>query len=147
MALLDLNHYQTIGREKGWFCSRGQNMRSILNPEIVSKLNGTVLEIGPFLSPLVNRENVKYFDVLEYEGLKGRAEKIGYPAAHKLHIDYVDPSGDLRTIKEKNSFHMFVSAHTVEHQLDLVRHLKAVGDLLVEGGYYTMMVCVRFGGM
>jgi hypothetical protein len=57
-----------------------------------------------------------------------------------VYLSDVDPNADLNTIEEKNSFAMVLSSHVVEHQLDLVRHFRAVSKLLVAGGYYTLIV-------
>jgi predicted SAM-dependent methyltransferase len=103
-------------------------------------LHAEALEIGPFLNPLIYGNNVKYFDVLDLEHLKERAAKIGYPAVRPVPIDYVDPTGNLRNIPDKHAFGMVVGSHMLEHQLDIVRHLQAVQDLLKPGGYYAIIV-------
>ena len=136
---LDYQHFLNVGRSRGWQCSRGQKLREFIN-HLPSQLSLPSLELGPFCNPLLYGPNVKYFDVLDAAGLKERAERIDYKIVRNVEIDYVSPTGDLNAIKDVDSFSMVVSAHCVEHQLDLVRHLQSVSKLLVDGGYYVMAV-------
>lgn len=155
------DHYLEHGRENGWSCTRGQYMRDIINSEIIPVLPGSVLEIGPFINPLLRNNNsnstsestgkIKYFDVRDWEGSKTKAEELGFiPSPDPVVIDYVDASGDLSVIAQQNNnndmqkgdvkFSMVVSANVIGVQLNLVRHLQQVGNLLSEGGYYTVLV-------
>jgi hypothetical protein len=116
-----------------------KNMRAIFT-DLVKKIPGSKLEIGPFVNPQLFGYDVKYFDVLNLDGLKKRAEKIEYPLGRLVKIDYVEPTGDLSVIPDKGNFSLAFSAHVVNNQLDLVTHLNSVSDLLVDGGYYLMFV-------
>jgi predicted SAM-dependent methyltransferase len=102
----------------------------------------TLLELGPFADPAFTGRNVKYFDVLDREGLLEKARKFklwnggaGIPSK----IDYVSKDGDLTTIKEEKFDYIF-SSHVIEHQLDLVKHYNQVYDLLKENGKYLVAI-------
>lgn len=54
-------------------------------------------------------------------------------------INFHDNNGDLSVIDRK--FHDVVSAHCVEHQPDLIKHLKQVGEILEnEGSRYWVVI-------
>lgn len=143
----DYHHYIEVGRKEGFECTRGQRMKEVINMEILPKFieavrrdRGSVLEIGPFLNPMLVADEVKYFDVLDLEGLKERAKNVGYPEINPVKIDYVSATGDLSVIPESNSFTLVAGSNVLSHQVDLVRHMQQVGRLLKEGGYYAMTV-------
>jgi hypothetical protein len=148
----DREHYITSGRENGWNCSRGQYMRNIINEEIALALPGKILEVGPFINPMVRNVangtgKVQYFDVADWNTLQTMALQEGYtPSPDPVEITYVASSGDLSVIganlaeDAKPKFSMVVSSNVIGVQRDLVRHLQQVNALLEEGGYYTMAV-------
>lgn len=157
--LLDENHYDAVGKSRGWLASRGQLMRSILNKEIVPALPRQTLklEIGPFVNPIIyddddenedenenrndkNKEStIRYFDVLDREAMVAKARNFNFPIRREVDIDYLHPSGDITGLPH-NRFSLAVSSHVLEHQLDLIGHVNAVSDLLLDGGYYVMFV-------
>ena len=101
-----------------------------------------VLEIGPFFCPLIENNgeyNIKYFDVLDTKQLHIRAVEWGV-ATDKVptKIDYVSPNGDLTIIDEK--FDYVISSHNIEHHPDLIKHLKIIESLLVDGGKFIAIV-------
>jgi SAM-dependent methyltransferase len=98
----------------------------------------SVLEIGPFCNPLIRGRGVAYLDVLDKTSLQRRATTIGQDPRGVPEIDYVSPTGDLSVVPDR--FSAVVSSHCIEHQPDLIRHLKQVGDLLDSGGYYFLVV-------
>jgi SAM-dependent methyltransferase len=98
--------------------------------------DGPVLEIGPFVSPRLKGDHVRYFDVLDQAGLNARAALKGLPQTAPP-IDYVSKAGDL-SVMEGPMTAVF-SAHCIEHQPDLVGHLQAVGRLLAPGGCYFLI--------
>ena len=109
--------------------------------------SGKVLEIGPFYQPILDGPNVKFFDVLDQEGLMELAEKYNHNFAHKIpfvnkgkipFIDFVSENGDLKVIKE--NFDNVVSSHCIEHQPDLVQHLKDVSQILYPQGKYYLII-------
>ena len=99
-------------------------------------VDGPVLEIGPFVSPRLVGEHVRYFDLLDTDGLNARAARKGLPRTAPR-IDYVSASGDLSRVP--GPFAAVFSAHCIEHQPDLVDHLRAVERLLRPGGRYLLI--------
>ena len=97
-----------------------------------------VLEIGPFANPAMRGANVKYFDVLGTDDLRARATVHKVDPAKCPHIHFVSPTGDLSVVDE--TFDVVVSSHVIEHQPDLIEHLRSVGRLLNAGGAYFLAV-------
>ncbi len=97
-----------------------------------------VLEIGPYYSPSLKGANVKYFDVLDKGGLEKKAAIDNLSIENIPNIDYIHSGGDMGIIKEK--FDVVFSSHNIEHQVDLVRHLNQVSDVLKEGGKLYLIV-------
>lgn len=97
------------------------------------------LEIGPFDKPKLLGAGVSYFDVLDQAGLQERARTMPHltPAACPF-IDFVSPTGDLRTVDRR--FASVFSSHLIEHQPDLIGHLNDVAALLEPGGAYYLIV-------
>jgi SAM-dependent methyltransferase len=99
----------------------------------------SALEIGPFNNPTIVGPGVAYFDVLDAEGLRTRAEEIGYDATRvPQRIDFVSPVGDLDAVDRR--FQAVLSSHAIEHQPDLIGHLKKVARLIEPGGSYFLIV-------
>lgn len=100
----------------------------------------SILEIGPFYSPICVGNNVKYFDILNRESLIKRAKQIDESINSERipYIEYVSPIGDLSIINE--TFDIVVSSHAIEHQLDLIDHLQNASKLLKAGGKYYIIV-------
>ncbi len=101
-----------------------------------------VLEIGPFFCPLIENNgdyDIKYFDVLNVEQLHTRAVEWG-ASTEKIpsKIDFISPVGDLTIVDEK--FDYIISSHNIEHHPDLIKHLKIVENLLVNGGKFIAIV-------
>ncbi|MEX6509127.1 methyltransferase domain-containing protein [Jiella sp. M17.18] len=99
---------------------------------------GSFLEIGPFTKPALSGRNVKYFDVLDKQKLLERAEAVGYPTTSCPDIDFVSATGDMGIIDEQ--FDYVFSSHCIEHQPDLITHLKEVGRILKDNGKYFLIV-------
>lgn len=130
-----LEHYLAFGISEG-----RAGAPIALRENLIKQLDRetTVLEIGPFLRPVVTGSNVEYFDVLDREGLKERALAVGYPATSAPYIHYVSPTGDLAVVTK--TFAAVVSSHCIEHQPDLVQHLHDVSRVLEQGGRYYLMI-------
>ena len=120
---LPLNNCEIISRK---------DFTNLVNQELSS------LEIGPFNSPSLTGKNVKYFDVLDKQGLIERAKGYNLDISRIPDIDFVSPIGDLKIIKTK--FDAVFTAHNIEHQLDLVEHMNDVYNLLNDNGLYYMVV-------
>lgn len=97
----------------------------------------SVLEIGPYFSPLMRGGNVRYFDVLNREQMKSRAVSQGVADANPPEIDYVSPNGDMSIIKDK--FDFAISSYCIEHQTDLIKHLNDVKKVLSPEGCYFIL--------
>ena len=132
-----IEHYKIHGKKEGRVCSRVEN-KFFIHDYIPSFSN--VLEIGPFDNPLLVGNNVEYFDVLSSEGLFNRANNIG--RTHNLHkipfIHHVSPNGDLSIIPKK--YDLVSSCHSIEHQIDFIQHILDVENILVDGGYYLIII-------
>jgi SAM-dependent methyltransferase len=131
-----LNHFHIQGKNEGRIgtpLSLRENFGELI------KGCSDILEIGPFLFPVVVGPRVKYFDVLDLEGLRKRAAQVGMlvnPAAPP--IDFVSPDGDLTIID--GVFDAVVSSHCVEHQPDLLKHFNDVARILGPAGKYAMLI-------
>lgn len=128
-------HYDLHGRHEGRRASRSA-ARDGFNAAL--QYADKALEIGPFNKPVLSGSNAKFFDVLSQEALRQRAVNIGVSPAGVPKIDYVSPTADLGIVDEE--FDLVVSSHSIEHQVDLVRHLKQVERLLVPDGVYAMWI-------
>jgi SAM-dependent methyltransferase len=96
----------------------------------------SVLEIGPFYAPLARGRNVSYLDVLSAEELRARAVEVGGdPDLCPEQIDYV---GEIEQVDRL--YDAVVSCHSIEHQPDLVGHLRGVAGVLKPGGVYVVVV-------
>lgn len=128
-------HFRHFGLAEGRACSRITGRHDLV---ALIESGDRVLEIGPFTTPLVRGGNVKYFDILDDRGLLERATRIGYPVAANPPIDFVSPTGDLSIID--GSFDVIVGSHVIEHQPDLIRHLRDVARILEPNGRYLLVV-------
>jgi SAM-dependent methyltransferase len=128
-------HYNNFGIKEGRTanCLRDRNDFAALVPE-----SAITLEIGPFCNPLLRGLNVSYFDVLSQEALIARARLLGLDPSNVPSIDYISPTGELSGVNAR--FDVVISSHCLEHQPDLVRHLQQVGQLLLPGGAYFLLV-------
>ncbi|MGZ8364133.1 MAG: hypothetical protein ACXW3D_09395 [Caulobacteraceae bacterium] len=99
--------------------------------------DGPVLEIGPFVHPRLTGPQVRYLDVLDQARLNARAEKKGLPPTAPP-IDFVSEDGDLAAAR--GPFQALFGAHVLEHQIDLIGHLKTAEALLAPGGRYFLIV-------
>lgn len=132
-----INHYKTYGEDEGRLCSVGQLKNFIkLLPTQFNKC----LEIGPFDVPKITGDNVDYFDVLNSEELRKRAIAINRISnlQNIPFIKYVEKNGDLNIIDGK--FDLIFSAHLIEHNVDLVKHLIDIQKILNDGGYYILII-------
>jgi hypothetical protein len=132
------SHYERHGRNEGRQASLISN-RQQLAAHISECDYSACLEIGPFDCPVLSGSNVKYFDVMSRECLVERAKKIGRDKSLDRipFIDFVDLNGKLNSINTK--FDLALSAHAIEHQLDLIKHLNEVSNILKENGYYVVI--------
>ena len=126
-------HYETRGRAEGRIASP-----FALREAFVAAIDATAptLEIGPFCDPAVTGPAVRYLDVLDAAGLRARAAALGLDAERcPEQIHYV---GTLDGVRDR--FATAFSAHAIEHQPDLVRHLAEVAHALEPNGLYRLVV-------
>ena len=110
-----------------------QSQRAVINrstfiENILAKSHHEILEIGPLNRPLITGDFMKYFDLLPTEELTVRAAEQGLNSDTVPSIDFFDRNGDLSVVTDK--FHDVISAHCIEHQPDLIRHLQNVSNIL-----------------
>jgi hypothetical protein len=129
------DHFEKHGKFEGRMASFPAARENFLG---LIRTQKSILEIGPFCSPVVTGSNVRYFDVLDTECLIRRAKEIGYSSSRAPTISYVSATGDLSVVTDQ--FPCAISAHCIEHQPDLVHHLQQVSNLLDHEGYYFLIV-------
>ncbi|CUU41102.1 hypothetical protein [Blastochloris viridis] len=129
-------HYEQYGRREGRLVSLAASRAGLIS---LVRTIAPALEIGPFDRPILPRETAKFFDVQPSEELRKRAAPLddrdpdGVP-----HIDYVSPTGDLSIVDDR--FRLVVSSHAIEHQPDLVGHLRHVARILDADGCYALLI-------
>lgn len=130
-----LSHFICAGRAEGRVAHPAAKREEFLQ---LIDLEHSILEIGPMDSPVLSGPNVRYFDVLGTEELRRRCEKHGRIPGNCPEIHYVSPHGDLGVVD--GCFDAAVSSHAIEHQPDLVAHLRGVAAILRPGGRYFVLV-------
>jgi hypothetical protein len=132
-----VKHYKNFGMNEGRVCNEVTDRKKLLK-NIPNYMK--CLEIGPFDSPVLNISsfNVKYFDVLDKEGLKLRAVQHNRNYNSVPEIDFVNNDGSLNVVNEK--FDVVLSCHCIEHQIDFIKHLKDVSCLLNNTGVYVVIL-------
>jgi len=130
-----VEHYNTRGLAEG---RRANSIASRNHFAGLIPQNADSLEIGPFHNPLLRGRRTKYFDVLTRETLVERAASLEIPGEHVPEIDFVSNTGDL-TIIDKD-FDFVLSSHCLEHQPDLVTHLRNVERILRPDGRFFLLV-------
>ncbi len=118
--------------------------RSVFIEKILSARQNEILEIGPLNRPLIVGDFMKYFDLFPTKELKARASEQGLDSNTVPIINFHDSKGDLSVIKE--TFNDVISAHCLEHQPDLVRHLQNVSKILksISSRYYLVLPDKRY---
>jgi hypothetical protein len=131
-----LNNYINHGISEGRTCNE-INSRNDLSLLIPNDYN--CLEIGPFDCPVLKGNNIKYFDVLNQQQLIERAKKINriQNINNIPYIHYYDNQANLKIINEQ--FNLILSCHCIEHQVNFIKHLNDVNNLLLSNGYYVII--------
>ena len=128
------NHYFSHGEAEGRVSNR------LLKREDFASLAlefSSILEIGPFASPLLSGNGTKYADVLSTEQLQAKAESLGISKLLVPDIDFVVSD---KKIEIAETFDVCLSSHVIEHSLDLIAHLQQIEELLNVGGAYFLLV-------
>lgn len=97
-----------------------------------------ILEIGPYMSPLVTGQKVDTFDVLTKEELVSRAISEGGPSYLIPDVTWVGPEASNQYIRAK--YDLILSSHVVEHQIDLIAHFQNIDSLLLPKGHYAALI-------
>jgi SAM-dependent methyltransferase len=103
-----------------------------------------ILEIGPFDKPCIVGNNVKYADILSTTEIQERirnfskSEKINHNLDSVPKISYILKDRSLKAVTDK--FDIIFSSHCIEHQPDLIRHLKDVYETLNANGCYYLII-------
>ena len=97
-----------------------------------------VLEIGPFAAPMLHGPNISYVDVMSTNDLRARAIRLGLDPEKVPEINWVSTGSDLSVVSDK--FNVVVSSHAIEHQPDIIGHLQQIGNLLLSGGRYFLLI-------
>lgn len=106
--------------------------------------NKKILEIGPFDKPCIVGNNVKYADILSTNEIKERirnfskSEKINHNLDSVPKISYILQDRSLKAVTDK--FDVILSSHCIEHQPDLIGHLKDVYETLNANGCYYLII-------
>ncbi len=127
-------HYDTFGRREGRIASPAalrEGFVSLVAP------NATILEIGPFCQPVMVGPNVRYLDVLDAAGLRARGEAIGIDTRRTPEMIHFTNGLDEAAGQD---FDIVFSSHNLEHQPDLIGHLKQAAAALGPGGVYMLIV-------
>lgn len=127
-------HYEAFGRDEGRVASPAavrEGFVSVVPPD------ASILEIGPFCQPVMTGPNVRYLDVLDAAGLRARGEAIGIDTSRTPEtIHFTDGLGEAAG----QGFDILFSSHNLEHQPDLIGHLKEAAAALAPGGVYMLIV-------
>ena len=97
-----------------------------------------ILEIGPYMSPLLVDVDFDTFDVLTYEQLLARASHEGGPSYLIPKVTWVGPEASPKYIHA--TYDLILSSHVVEHQINLISHFQDIGNLLNSGGLYAALI-------
>jgi SAM-dependent methyltransferase len=127
-------HYEKRGRLEGRIATSAVPRDNFI--KLVP--DNSVLEIGPFVKPVMRGPKVKYFDLMSRDQLIERATRTGIVAEKVPEIDFVSPHGDLSIVDQK--FFTVISSHCIEHQPDMLRHLRQVENILEDGGCYFLLI-------
>ena len=130
------NHFVNHGIAEGrWGSNYGG--RNGLGERL--NLGQPILEIAPWTSPFFKGPNVKYADILNNDELLERAIKVGRESLEIPRMDYlISPTNLSDSIDEK--FEIVASSHVLEHQPNLLEHLRQVGQLLEPRGRYALAI-------
>lgn len=125
------DHGAAEGRRASSICTRA---------DLVALIPGHLqcLEIGPFDRPCLDPSQADFVDVLDRDGLRARAAEIGRDPDGVPEIRWVSTDGSLGLVSDE--YDLVLSSHSIEHQIDLVRHLAEVERILRTGGHYVCII-------
>lgn len=131
-------HYAIFGSKEGRVCNMVSTRSQFL--ALVPK-TAPLLEIGPYTAPAFRQpeHNVRYLDAFSTEELRIKAAAVGLDASGVPKIDYVWRGESYINLVRERMDAVF-SSHNIEHQPDLIRHLREIGNILNHGGYAFLII-------
>ena len=130
-------HYDRVGVRRGKKASGGQDIVNLLETTIIPSTEGRIIELYPGLEPIVYFPGkMEYFDIIPTSQLVDRAISENRPMVRMVHIDHV---GKRVSDLPENTFTMILN-RSDNGLINLVYHLQSVARLLVEGGFYVIVV-------
>ena len=126
------DHYERWGRAEGRVCSTITGRTDFL--ALVPR-RSRLLEIGPYTAPAFRKPgyNVCYLDAFTSAELRAKAAATGMDAAGVPEIDYVWHGEEYAELIHERMAAVF-SSHNIEHQPDLIRHLRQLHRILKPSG-------------
>lgn len=105
--------------------------------------HGTILEIGPYASPIFKRPtyNVFYADILTADQIKEQC--IQYNRDYTNVPDCIDILVDVDhrpTLASNIKFTSIFSSHNIEHHPDLINHLQEVSNVADKGAKFYLAI-------
>ena len=126
------DHHHLWGRDEGRICNATDTRARFL--ALVPR-DAPLLEIGPYTTPAFRRpaHDVRYLDAFGTEELRARAVAGNMDPSGVPVIDHVWHGEPYATLVRTPMAAVF-SSHNIEHQPDLIRHLRELGDILEPQG-------------
>src|SRR5262245_50810351 len=91
-------HYRENGIIKGMLATPGASRQHFLP---LVQAEQSVLEIGPFATPLIVGDQVAYLDAYDTQELMRRANEMGFDSSKVPVIDYVSSTGTFEMVDRK----------------------------------------------
>ena len=121
--------------------------REVLRKFCDERANEPILEIGPLISPFLEKEryNVYYSDIKNKDDIFAEYKEhtnLGTPEEiynNIVSIDFVvkdtytEAVGDMR-------FSVVFSSHVIEHVNDIIRHLLQLSEIITDNGYVALII-------
>jgi hypothetical protein len=137
-VFIKLRNFSGFRLSKDRLVSREEFVRWAIQLATGQASTPRILEIGPYMSPLVVGENVDTFDVLTREELVLRAISEGGPSHLIPDVTWIGPEASSEFIHAR--YDLILSSHVVEHQIDLIAHFQNISSLLNSGGFYAALI-------
>jgi hypothetical protein len=132
-------HYEQLGRNDGRLCSAINSRDEFIN--VISRINGKRLEIGPYMSPLLKKDANTYFtDYFSTDELRREAIKDKRNPDKVVAVDFPSKGLSFKKAIGEHRFSIVVSCHCVEHVPCLITHFQEVSSIMSAGGYYFLII-------
>lgn len=127
-------HHEVFGRHEGRIASLAAAREHFIElpPEGCS-----ILEVGPSCRPVFAGPGVRYCDVLDAAEIRTKGVSLGLDISRSPEkIHYTTGLADAAD----GGFDIVFGSHNIEHQPDLVTHLREVAAALAPGGFYMLII-------